>query len=95
MHLKTLGGNPNRLLKQPPIQLQLEADFGVVILIDLPGELRVTDQVAIVIKDQEIWATDNRDGNSPEICFASKFALINDGDTIPDRTRRPVNPLVW
>ena len=67
----------------------------MVILIHLTGELRVTDQVPITIKDQEIWATDNRNGNATEICFASKFALINDSDTISDRTDRPLKPLVW
>lgn len=51
VHLKTLGGSANRLLKQPSIQLQLEADLGVVLLIDLPRELRVTDQVPIAVKN--------------------------------------------
>jgi hypothetical protein len=64
------------LLIQPAIKLKLEADFNVMFLVHLSGQLRISNQIAGVITDNEIRTPDNADLCAVENCITDKLTLI-------------------
>jgi hypothetical protein len=51
MHLESLGRSADCLLEKPTVELELEHYFLVMIFINLPGELRVADEISIPVED--------------------------------------------
>jgi len=51
MDFEALGRHARRLLEKPTVELELEHYFLVMIFINLPGELRVADEISIPVED--------------------------------------------
>ncbi len=87
MDLQSLGSSTATLLEQPSVKLNLKQNFGVVVLVDATSHLRVSNQVAVAIEDEEVGNADNLDIGSADSLRGKKGGLIQDRNFLFDGVR--------
>ena len=94
MHLQRFRWGADRLLEQPTVKLKLQRDLDVVLLVNLPRQLGITNEIAIAVENQEVWTPNDADLRSVENGVASELALVENRNTTSDRFQGSLSALL-
>jgi hypothetical protein len=83
MDFKSFRRSTHCALKEPAVELKLEANLLVMVFIHFPRKLGVADYVPVPGADEEVRTPDDNDRAPADCGLVLKLTLINHGSAIP------------